>query len=267
LKGSALDRRNNPVEAAYERFIARVLHARVEHFDDGSVNGMVDALIYREDRAVAALEVTTVADETVMEMESFDIHIDLPESAYWWDVRYPGASLNQKELKRHLAAVVRLLDAEGLDDAIKLDVSDRSAPEIRWVRENEVRVRRWGAREGGGRAAVLPEASGSFVDERLEGLTDWVLSVQNEPWWTSNVGKLASSGYTELHLAVELHQSGVPAPLWFAFWGGAEIAAQPLTGIEPLTDLWLHGGGGGRVVHWSSQPGWESHPYNGGDDR
>jgi hypothetical protein len=171
--------------------------------------------------------------------------------------------LNRKQLEKHLPALIKRLGEADLDDAIKLDPWGGSAPELDWYRKSEIRVRWLGRRKDGGRVAVLPDATGGAVDERLEGITEWVHSVRTKPWWTTNVGKLAASGYTELHFAVVLHESGVPFELSSGFWSAETIAAPALTDVELLTDLWLITPSGRYVAHWSRESGWLAHARDG----
>lgn len=80
-------------------------------------------------------------------------------------------------------------------------------------------------------------------------------ALQAEPSWSENVVKLASSGYSELHLAIRLHDSQVPFGLFAGLWNPEEIRSADPSGIGPLTDLWLVIGYGNAVTRWSSGQG------------
>lgn len=248
-------------ERFIEEVVRRVTGAAVEHVDDGSVPGQYDARLTYPDGRLAALEMTTLADEAALEMLAFPIELELPETPHWWDLRYPRGRVLRKDIKRHVPALVRWLDQLDIDNADKVESWLRVAPEWRWYERSGVRLRRYGTTSRGGRVDVLPDSFGGVVDDKLEGLADWIESLQGEQWWRDNTAKVARSGYEELHLAVRLHDSKVPFGIFAGLWNPEEIRSREPSGMAPLTDLWLVVGYGDTVTRWSSGSGWTVHVY------
>ncbi|HOW01051.1 MAG TPA: hypothetical protein PLY19_06230 [Rhodoglobus sp.] len=250
-----------PYELFFEDVIRRVTGDTVEHVDDGSAPGMVDALIRRKDGSIAALEITTIAENEAMQMESFSLELEVPETPHWWDLRYPGLSLTRKDLKVHAPALIRWLDQLDLDDAEKLGDWIRSTPEGQWYQRTGIRLRRYPGASGGGRVDILPKGSGSASDSYLEGLADWVESIQSTRHWIDNVAKLERSGYEELHLAIRAHESGMPKSLWMGMWTSGEIRSRQPEGMGQLASLWVLTAWGRTLVQWSRGTGWRSHEH------
>ncbi len=246
-----------------EEVIRRVTGLPVEHVDDGAVSGYHDAEIYYPDGGVAAVEMTTLSDPVALEMLSFPIELELPETPHWWDFRYPPSRVLRRDIERHVPALVRWLDLLDLDDADKAEDVIYGTAEWAWYERTAVRLRRFSGTSRGGRVDVLPEGSGGAIDEYLEGLAGWVESLQAEPIWIDNVAKLARSGHEELHLAFRLHESRVPFSIWSALWDADEIRSPDPSGMDPLTDLWLFVGYGTTVTRWSREVGWTSHVFRG----
>ena len=250
-----------PYEAFFEDVIRRVTGDEVVHVDDGSSARMVDAHIRSADGSVAALEITTVTENRAMQMESLPTDLVLPETPHWWDLRYPGVSLNWKEAELHVPALIRWLDQFKLNDAEKLGDWISPTPEWQWYRRTGIRLRHYAGASHGGRVDILPNGKGAIVDSRLEGLAAWVEGLQQQPIWVENVIKLASSGYDDLHLAIRVHESGMPASLWMGMWDPVDIAASDPNAMEPLTNLWLLSAYGRTVVHWAKDVGWRAREY------
>jgi hypothetical protein len=252
--------RHRREEIFMEEVVRRVTGATVEHVDDGSAPGMVDALITYPGGRRAALETTTVADRKRLQMESFDTALIVPETPHWWELRYPKP-LSRKDIEKHVPVLIAWIDQLGFRDVSELKNLLSGRPEWEWYRRTGVRLRRYEGASTGGRVDILPEGGGGAVDEFLRGLGDWVEGQQGEDWWTSNVAKLARSGYEELHLAVRLHESGMPFPTWMGLWDPTEIRSREPQGMEPLTDLWIIPAYGRTVTRWSRSSGWTATVY------
>jgi len=248
-------------ELVFEDIIHTVTGNEVEHIDDGSKPGMVDALIHHADGSVAALEFTTVTANAAMQMESFPIELEVPETPHWWDLRYPGVSLSRKEVEEHVPAFIRWLDQFDMDDAEKLGKLIQPTAEWHWFKRTGIRLRRFPGAMSGGRVDILQEGSGAAVDTYLEGLAYWVSNLQDDRLWTDHVAKLARSGYEDQHLAIRVHQSGMPDSLWLGMWDSREIRAPAPTGMGSLARLWLMTAYGTTIVSWSRSDGWASHQY------
>jgi hypothetical protein len=80
-------------------------------------------------------------------------------------------------------------------------------------------------------------------------------------WWTENFVKLTRSSHTELHLALRVHEAGVPFALLSAFMDGDMIPVGDPAGMESLTDLWVVIRYGTNAVHWSARERWTVHNY------
>jgi hypothetical protein len=253
-------RKPRPEEIFLEEVVRRVTGAVVEHVDDGSAPGMVDALIFYPDGRMAALEITTVGNRKHLEMESFDHMLEVPGTPHWWDLRYPGP-LSRRDIERHIPVLIGWMDRLGFEDVSELGKLLAGWPEWQWYENAGVQLRRYKGASTGGRVDILPMGGGGFVDERLEGLCEWVESQQGESWWTSNVEKLARSGHSELHLAVRLHESGMPFPMWMGLWNPTLIQTPEPTGMGPLTDLWILPAYGQTVTRWSARTGWTATVY------
>jgi hypothetical protein len=252
--------RHRPEEVFIEEVIRRVTGAEVKHVDDGSAPGMIDALISYSDGHTAALETTTVADPKHLQMESFEITLKVPQTPYWWDLRYPKP-LRRKEIETYVPTLIGWMDQLGFHDAKQLENVLSGREEWAWYVRSGVKLRRYEGTTNGGRVEILPDGGGGVVDEYLEGLSEWVEGQQSEDWWTSNVAKLARSGYSELHLAVRLHQSGMPFPTWMGLWDPIEIRSREPNGMEPLSDFWIIPAYGHTVTRWSRSAGWTGTVY------
>jgi hypothetical protein len=61
--------------------------------------------------------------------------------------------------------------------------------------------------------------------------------MQTEPWWTENVAKLTRSGHTELHVALRVHESGVPFALLCAIMDGDTIPVGDPAGPSVVPEI------------------------------
>ena len=250
-----------PYELWIEEMIRRAMDVDVEHLDDGSTSGMVDALILYADGSAASVEITTIAEQVALEAAAFPTSIEV-QSHGWWELRYGNPRTSRKDVDRFGRALVRLLEALELTDAAELPESVLSGlPEGRWLVREGVSLRRYAGVARGGRLDVLPAAMGGGVDEYLVGLADWVEDVQETPAWQDNLSKLVRSGRDELHLALRIHSSGMPFALWSALWDPEEVRSRSPRNMEPLTHLWLFVGTGTTVTRWDSMSGWRILSY------
>jgi hypothetical protein len=249
----------------YERFIEEVIRRatglEVEHVDDGSRPRMFDALIRYPDGREAALEMTTVGDRAVMQMRAFPQELEIPTTPHWWDFRYPPTGVRRRDIERHVPKLIEWLDQFDVADAENLPSFLRVTEEARWYESAGVKLRRFGHTSKGGRVDILPDSWGGGVDEKLRTLADWIEELQLQPWWADNVAKVAASGRDELHLALRVHDSGAPFPIWSGLWDPEEVTSRDPNGMAPLTDLWLVGGQGTTVVRWSRGEGWRIHRW------
>jgi hypothetical protein len=257
-------------ERTYEKFlrgvITRSLDAEVEHVDDGSRNGMHDAEVRYPDGRIAAVEFTSVGERAAFQMDSMPTELLLPTTSHWWTLRYGQPGVLWRDIKQHVPVLVTLLDQQSLTDADQLRPSLRGLPAWNWYDRHDLSLSHFGSTSQEGRVDVLPRGGGGVVDSQYTGLNSWVASIQSEPWWEDNVAKLVRSGHTELHLALRVHETGIPFSLLYAIIDGDPIPADHPTGMEPLTDLWIVTSYGTNAVHWSARDGWIVHSYATADE-
>lgn len=246
-------------EIALEATLSGVLGESIQHVDDGSRPRMHDADIMYRDGRIAALEITTVADPQALEMASFPHALELPDSAFCWDVRYPVRRVLRKDIETYIPPLVKWLELLGLERADEMPGFLRVTPEWRWIERSGVRLMRYPGTSKPGRAYVLPEGIGGTVDEHLRGLADWIESIQSERVWTDDVSKLVDSERDELHLFLRLHDSAIPFSIFSGLWDPEEIESRSPVNMSPLTDLWLFTGYGTTLTRWSSGSGWITH--------
>lgn len=248
-------------EKTFREIIAFVSGSRVDRFDDGSQNGMVDAIIRHESGQRGAIEFTTIAESAAMEMDSWAFDLRLSGTLHSWEVRYPGRTLSRKLLSKHIPALISALDEAGLDDAEDLPSTFGATDAWRWFSQSGLRLRRYGGEMDAGHVYVLRKGSGAAIDLRLKGLPAWLANIQAQPVWGENVRKLERSGMHELHLGLRVHESGIPIGLWMGLWNPGEIDMPEPKGMAPLSDLWILPPYGRFVIHWSEKSGWTSSEY------
>ncbi|OJW00628.1 MAG: hypothetical protein BGO47_02130 [Microbacterium sp. 67-17] len=240
-----------------EEVIRRVSGLPVIHFDDGSRPRMVDALISDD----GALEVTVIAEQGALQTLSFSTKLDAPNLAGWWELRYPHGRIDRRKAARHAPVLAQFMETAGFTDSDDCTELISALEAGQWLMLNSYRLHRYVGASRGGRIDVLPRATAGFIDEYLTGLSDWVMSLTGGNQWRNKAQKLAASGKSRLHLALIVHESGAPFEIWSGLWDATEVRSSPLSGIEPITDVWVIGTAGTPAVKWSRERGWEVLPY------
>lgn len=252
-------------ERPYERFmrivLSRSLGVPVEHVDDGSRPGHHDAEIRYPDGRVAAVEFTTVGDPDALTMDRFPTSLEVPDTPFWWTLRYPVRGVSWRELRQHVPTLVQWLDRLEIRDAADARSHLRGSPEWDWLERNDLSLRHFGPTKNGRRVDVLPDSFGGVVDVNYLGLLPWIDGLQREHWWAENVAKLERSGRAELHLALRAHESGLPFGILSALMDGRQILGEEPRKMEPLTDFWIVAHYGRSAAHWSRGRGWTVHDY------
>lgn len=246
---------------AYE-VVRRVLNVDVAHVDDNSAAGQFDALITHRDGRTAALEITTVADPRVLEMESFKPVLEVPDAEGIWIFRHPG-HVQMRAARRHVPTLVRWCCAVGALGTVVLPDEFKDTVPMRWLRQSRSRLDRIRAKEDvPGRVHLMAEPIGGTSDSHLENLSYWVEEKQLEPWFAENQTKLARSGLEEQHLFLRVHSSAIPYSLYDGLLAPEEdVLADRPEGMGSITDLWLMTDFGRQVTRWSAETGWSTHDF------
>ena len=226
--------------------------------DDGSQPAMVDGHFSLLDGRAGAVEVTTAADQTAMqsEREISKRRLSIPELEWSWHVNI-GPGVNLDELDRHLSQLLPECERQGVADPDSLLPTPGLTESYVWLHAHDVHIGASPTTNHPGRIYLVPgTGDGGMVPHDLDGFPAWLREQLDTPRFASDLAKLRTSGRSEQHLFLRIHE------MWMPFKFDALVAWSEVLPIEPfdppegLTGIWLATRWKNPILWWSRDTGW-----------
>lgn len=240
---------NDPAESAAFGLVPRYLDVAVEPYDHSGRQAAVDALLHYRDGRVAAMEVTSAADDGRRQLHALlaDKYETLPNPGEWtWSatVEHPR---DLPELAERCGRIILTCEAQGIRDphhAHSLFFS--GDPDIAWLMRSSAELHgspnlpKWDtAAERERPLFVRTGGRGGSVDESLGGFALAIEEVVAQSHVQKRVAKLATSEHTEKHLFLLIDDSAIPFPVFYALAARDVIPPAAPQLPPPVTHLWL----------------------------
>jgi hypothetical protein len=267
-------KRPRPEEALAFEIVHRVLDAAVDHHDDNSVAGMVDATITYADGTEAALEVTTLGDQAVMQARSLIVgkHFDVPGAEWAWHATVSAA--DSRVFEPNVAALVLACEREEVGNVRYLDAYDPDTEALlAWAGEIDLTLIVLTGHTQKGRVFVASPGAGGFTDHAVPGFCRWLESqCATNRAAIRSVRKLEASGTTKQHLFLRVHQSALDDQLVISVTDVQSLPVEELVAPENVTDVWVLVEWMDGVLHWDGTSwhrarGWHDRSFHDDVDR
>jgi hypothetical protein len=263
-----------PEEALAFEIVHRVLNVAVEQYDDNSEPGMVDATIKYADGTEAALEVTTLGEQAVMQARSLIVgkHFDVPGAEWAWHAAVSAA--DSRVFEQNVAALVLACEREEVGNVKKLDAFDPDTEALlRWVEDIDLTLIVMTGHPRKGRVFVANPAISGFTDNAVTGFSGWLESacaMSNAA--LRSVRKLGASGAAEQHLFLRVHESALTDGLFMSMTDAQSLPVESLAAPGQVTDVWILAWWMNGVLHWNGagwrrEVGWHDDTFHAAVDR
>ncbi|GAA4179377.1 hypothetical protein GCM10022252_00780 [Streptosporangium oxazolinicum] len=259
--------RQRPEEQFAFEVVRHVLNARVEHFDTGGRQRVVDAMVHYPDGRTAALEVSSIGsrDEAITGyLNSRGSRRAISGLTRVWYVQVPlqfhpsDLRLIDKILPRCEALGVTELDHAAAQDA------DAAALFHKGVRAFVIPPLAGATQMSEARAYVCVRGVGGFLKEGIEPLVEELSAVLNTPTMQSKIDKLAATGLEERHLLLHVRPSAFSFPVYDGLSFGRPLPSRSPRLPDGLSQVWLLSGWkAGGVVRAIANDRWHrDHPFD-----
>jgi hypothetical protein len=251
----------------------RVLDVHIEPWDVyGRVNAD-DALLHYPDGRIAAFEVSKLAADRALQLDSLlerdDFSWPLP-GRWWWTISIPEVRYLPR-VKADYKQVVLWCEQNQVTRPHRLRPSAQLPAEVAWIATSgaatmtghpDVPIRDGDMEH---HAMVVPAGAGGGSDLSLAGLDTALSTALATTHLRDRVQKLRSTevDVAERHLFIPLHRTALPFPIAYGLIVGAALPSAPPPLPWELTHLWLAPQFGKRVLLGTAD-GWSQHqPYDG----
>lgn len=225
---------------------------------------MVDGLVYRSDGSIAALEITTIADEASMQSEAMLARAgnqwDIDGLAWVWSVHLAG-TVQHRQLKPQLAELLHLLESQNIwhshDPRLWYPpVFDEFSDDVRrWITTNQLEVVGHPTLPNQGHVWVLPLGFGGAVPG-IDVVPGWLSDELKTDTLQENIDKLVDSGQTETHLFLWVLNHGMPTEVFLGLTSNSDVPTTPLVMPDGLSWVWVGHSTTSPALVYSQEHNW-----------
>ncbi len=242
--------------------MSRALGVPVVCADDGTSDGMWDFEIRRPSGDLGAGEMTRITNPSAREWHSLNRkNLRMAESELVWMVRPRNIHPRADEVRRHIAAIAPLAEADGETDFDRLwDVPHIAEhPSFIWLHEQQLDVSGWKTSKMPGRIYFQGAIVAQFVSKDLNPVLTWLEAELASGRYDNKFEKLARTLTTDQHLVLRIDAEGMPpGELLTLTDAGSNLPtrAPSVSGRQRLTGLWLIPEFSHTFVWWTEHHGW-----------
>ncbi|MFF8968678.1 hypothetical protein [Streptomyces sp. NPDC014995] len=253
----------------------RVLGATAIPWDVDGRQGAVDAMLILPSGKRAAFEVTKLAADGALQIDSIlgrDNHAWPAPGRWWWSIEI-GSPYDIPRLRKCYARLALLCEQYNVNSPYALWRANYEDPDLSWLIEDSTSDMHGypsvPAVEGNLKrdVMVVPSGRGGGVDRSLNGLRSALDEAFLRPHMNKHLDKIARAEADERHLFVPLHFTALPFNVAYGLMEGDALPTTPPPLPISVTHLWLAPQFAQRVLLWTPD-GWQQHyPYDNPHDR
>ncbi|MFE0739115.1 hypothetical protein [Streptomyces sp. NPDC058855] len=248
----------------------RVLGAKAIPWDINGRQGVVDAMLLLPDGKKAAFEVTKLAADGALQIDSIlakDGYSWPSPGRWWWSIEV-GSPYDIPRLRKCYTRIALMCERHNVDSPYVLWRANYEDVDLTWLIEQSSSDMHGypsvPAVEGDIKrdAMVVPSGRGGGVDRSLSGLNSALDRALMRPHMARHVEKIAKAEADEYHLFVPLHFTALPFSVAYGIMEGDTLPPEPPPIPSSITHLWLAPQYSQRVILWTPS-GWQQHfPYS-----
>lgn len=264
-----IDRLDRQEKAACLLAVRVLEAAQAEAWDIDGRQGVVDAVLTRQDGRKAAFEVTNLAAEGALELAMLlakDKHKWPLPGNWWWTIEV-GSVADLRRLKQCYENIILICEQAGEPYPYQTASEPSAHPDLQWLVYESSSVmtgypNQLARNLKAPGAMVVPVAGGGVIDESLSGVADALSNAFTSPHIESHFQKLARADADERHLFIPLHSSALQFSVSSELVFEDTLPPDPPPLPDSVTHLWLAPEGSPRVLLWSRDAGWRNFPTN-----